>query len=300
MTASSTAAPAARDGAVVRARAEAGEACARNSSPRLKLAVLRHPLFSSAMWSIFLLLSFIMVFHNVVLQSWGIGTFDSITARVQRQGEKGFYSSTPLYDAEGKPSILSYARTPTGRFMHILPAGLWSVIAPLQLSPTFRAKHRIAHRRLGRLFILMSVSISLGLVPIVLSGATSLRKSVFVDGSTITLAAYFLVAGLLAVRHARNRRFSDHRLWMLRHVAMGYSVHMQRLLGYLSWWVLPLVVPGYSDLTQEGAQLRADVFGLYFVMGATITVVSMELWLRHTSPSGKILSENGENATKMA
>ncbi|CAN0506718.1 unnamed protein product, partial [Ectocarpus sp. 8 AP-2014] len=54
--------------------------------------------------------------------------------------------------------------------MHILPAGLWSVVAPLQLSPSFRAKHRTAHRRLGRLFIFMSVSMAVGVVPIVLSG----------------------------------------------------------------------------------------------------------------------------------
>lgn len=63
--------------------------------------------------------------------------------------------------------------------MHILPAGLWSVIAPLQLSPTFRARHRTAHRRLGRLFISMSASIAFGLVPLMLSGVTKEeRKSV--------------------------------------------------------------------------------------------------------------------------
>lgn len=47
---------------------------------------------------------------------------------------------------------------------------------------------------------------------------------------------------------------------MLRHVAIGYSVHMQRVLGYLTWWVFPLVVPGYTDLTSEGAELRSNVF----------------------------------------
>lgn len=47
---------------------------------------------------------------------------------------------------------------------------------------------------------------------------------------------------------------------MLRHLAMGYSVHMQRLIGHSTWWAFPLVVPGYSDLTPEGAQLRSDVF----------------------------------------
>lgn len=69
-----------------------------------------------------------------------------------------------------------YRAAIVGRLMHILPAGLWSAIAPLQLSPTFRLRHCTAHRRLGRLFIAMSVSISIGVVPIITSGATILYQ----------------------------------------------------------------------------------------------------------------------------
>ncbi|CAM9434853.1 unnamed protein product [Scytosiphon promiscuus] len=196
--------------------------------------------------------------------------------------------NTPLFDAEGKPTFLAYDRTPVGRFMHILPAGLWSVIAPLQLSPTFRAKHRTAHRRLGRLFILMSISMSFGIVAIVRSGASFVRKSAIVDAGLLLFAAYFLVTGLLATVRARQRRYADHRVWVLRHVAMGYSAHVQRLLAVLSWWALPLVVPGYTDLTTEGALLRSDIFMLYFLTGVVLSVGGMEIWLRHTSPSGVV------------
>ncbi|CAB1096874.1 unnamed protein product [Ectocarpus sp. CCAP 1310/34] len=262
----------------------------------LMLGVLEHRRFSTAMWSMLMLLSFIMVVHNLVLQTWGIGTFPSITRRIEAQGEQGFYRSTPLFDAEGKPSFLAYARTPAGRFMHILPAGLWSVIAPLQLNPSFRAKHRAAHRRLGRLFIFMSVSISLGLVPLVLGVAPTTTATGDSRGGrgALLFAGYFLVTGLLAVHHARNKRFADHRVWMLRHVAMGYSVHMQRLLGHLTWWIFPLLMPGYTDLTNDGMELRARVFALYFVAGVVLTVGPMEVWLRHTLPSGKVLRAGQE------
>ncbi|CAM9951671.1 unnamed protein product [Ectocarpus sp. 12 AP-2014] len=274
---------------------------------RLMLRVLEHRRFSTAIWSMLMLMSFVMVGHNLVLRTWGIGTFPSITSRrIEALGEQDtFNRSSPLIDAEGKPSILAYARTPAGRFMHILPAGLWSVIAPLQLSPSFRTKHRTAHRRLGRLFIFMSVSISVGLVPLVLSGApttpasrTTLGPSALIDWSdgreSLVLAGYFLVTGLLAVHHARNKRFADHRVWMLRHVAMGYSVHMQRLLGHLTWWMFPLLMPGYTDLTKDGKELRANVFISYFFVGLALTVGLMEVWLRHTSPSGKVLRAQQE------
>ncbi|CAM9626791.1 unnamed protein product [Ectocarpus fasciculatus] len=264
---------------------------------------LSTPWLSKAIWSLLLLLSCIMVYHNVVFQTWGIGSFASITTRIVRQGEQGFFRSTPLFDAEGNPSFLAYARTPAGRFMHILPAGLWSVIAPLQLSPSFRAKHRTAHRRLGRLFIFMSVSMALGVVPIVLSGASIIRRSVVVDGGLFALAGYFLVTGVLAVTHARNRRFADHRVWILRHVAMGYSAHFQRLLAVLSWWAIPLVAPAkYTELTPEGTLLRGDVFGYYFLVSIALCVGSMELWLRHTTASGTLREERDQDkpATKTA
>eukprot|EP00903_Cladosiphon_okamuranus_P010592 g10016.t1 len=265
----------------------------QSKSSTMVSRILRHPRFRAVVWWNFLLLSFIMVIHNLVFLSWGIGTFDSITRMVERRGEEGFFDSTPLYDAEGKPSFLQYARSPAGRFMHILPAGLWSVIAPLQLSPTFRARHPTAHRRLGRLFMFMSASIAFGLAPLILSGATKeVRKLAVLDASPLAIMVYFLAAGLLAVHHARNKRFAEHRVWMLRHVAMGYSVHMQRLFGYLTWWALPLFLPStYTELSQEGSQLRADVFSSYFIAGAFVTVGSMEVWLRHTSPTGQVLRD---------
>ena len=49
---------------------------------------------------------------------------------------------------------------------------------------------------------------------------------------------------------------------MLRHVAMGYTVHLQRVLGHVTWWMLPHTLPGYSDHTQEGYQKRTFVFKL--------------------------------------
>ncbi|CAM9745554.1 unnamed protein product [Laminaria digitata] len=205
-------------------------------------------------------------------------------------GEDGVFNNSPVVDPDGKPSFLRYARTPAGRFMHILPAGLWSAIAPVQLSPTFRSKHSTAHRRMGRLFIAMSVSMSFGLVPIVMSGATKLDEvTVPLSLVLVTLNAYFLVAGLLAVYHARSKRMAEHRVWILRHVAMGYSVHLQRLMGSLTWNVFPYLISGYNDHTLEGSRLRSIVFFSYFFVAVAISVGSMEVWLHHTSITGTVL-----------
>lgn len=264
----------------------------------LLLLLLSHPRFNMAMRLLLLILSGIMVTHNVVIRAWGIGTFPSITRHLIKMGEDGVFHNSPLVDPDGKPSFLRYARTPAGRFMHILPAGLWSVIAPIQLSPTFRSKHRTAHRRMGRLFIALSVSMSFGLVAIVKSGASKLDE-ITVPWATLllTLNAYFLAAALLAVYHARGKRMAKHRVWILRHVAMGYSVHLQRLLGGLTWNVFPYIIDGYNDHTLEGSRLRSTVFGSYFVIAVAISLASMEVWLHHTSSSGTVLHTESKAKT---
>eukprot|EP00904_Undaria_pinnatifida_P011405 jgi/Undpi1/7395/HiC_scaffold_22.g09868.m1 len=246
-----------------------------------------------------LIMSAIMVAHNVVLRSWGIGSFASVDRQYLKMTEDGYFDSSPIVDPDGKPSFLRYARTPVGRFMHILPAGLWSVIAPMQLSPTFRSKHRTAHRRMGRLFIAMSVSMSIGIVPIVIRGANKLdEQTVPFQAVMLALTAYFLVAALLAVYHARGKRMAKHRVWILRHIAMGYSVHLQRLLGILTFGIYPYLIEGYTDHTLQGSHLRSIVFASYFFVSVFISVASMEVWLRHTSSSGAVLQTEGKTKTK--
>lgn len=47
---------------------------------------------------------------------------------------------------------------------------------------------------------------------------------------------------------------------MLRHVAMGYSVHLLRVLGPLTFGFCPALIPGYTDHSPEGIRLRSLVF----------------------------------------
>lgn len=53
--------------------------------------------------------------------------------------------------------------------------------------------------------------------------------------------------------------FLSSRLWILRHIAVGYASHLQRLMG-LSWKFLGGVVPGYNDHTEAGSDLRGRIF----------------------------------------
>lgn len=62
------------------------------------------------------------------------------------------------------------------------------------------------------------------------------------------------------------------RVWILRHVAMGYSVHLQRLLGTLTWGLYPYLINGYTDHTLEGSRLRSRVFASCEVFVSSLLV----------------------------
>lgn len=63
----------------------------------------------------------------------------------------------------------------------------------------------------------------------------------------------------MLVGHLMADLFAWGRLWILRHIAVGYASHLQRLLG-LSWKFLGSVVPGYNDHTEAGSDLRGRIF----------------------------------------
>lgn len=89
----------------------------------------------------------------------------------------------------------------------------------------------------------ISANLLLGFVPVPVAFLLRLWNATFcprIDGSTSVCEPY--------------------RVWMLRHVAMGYSTHLQRLLGGLTWGVFPYLIDGYKDHTLEGSHLRSIVF----------------------------------------
>ncbi len=72
-------------------------------------------------------------------------------------------------------------------------------------------------------------------------------------------------------------------------MAVGYSSHLERVLGTLTFKITSRVVPGYAELTPKGSQIRANVLGVYFFGSIVLSVCAMELWLRSTNPAGGVV-----------
>jgi uncharacterized membrane protein YozB (DUF420 family) len=108
---------------------------------------------------------------------------------------------------------------------HIMFGSIALVTACLQLWPCLRRRHPGLHRWSGRVYLCGGVLPGgiavLGVAPVSTTGPVS------AVGNTV-LAVLWLATAVAGWRAARQRRFADHRAWMLRSVALTFSIVVNR------------------------------------------------------------------------
>ena len=139
-------------------------------------------------------------------------------------------------------TVTKYSGHYAVQFSHILPGSIWASIIPIQLSPSFRHSYPYLHKILGYIFTFTGCVMMIGL------GIIDARKLYWFENDypeiidTIpiwwhvclrfqnrALLVWFLYSLCKAVSYARSKRFHMHEVWMIRHIASGIWVAVQRL-----------------------------------------------------------------------
>lgn len=161
-----------------------------------------------------------------------------------------------------------FAENSRATLLHIVPGGVFLILAPLQFSSWLRRRHLRIHRWSGRLLI------GFGLV-FALTGlyfGLLMPYGGFGEASAIAVfAVVFLLAlsrGFVAIRKGQ---VALHREWMIRAFAIAVGVGSVR------------VVAGVLDIALTPAGLRpTSLFALSLWMGWTISLATAEYWVRYT------------------
>lgn len=158
--------------------------------------------------------------------------------------------------------------------VHVICGSVAILVCGFQVWPWFRRKHPGPHRRLGRWYVFAGV-LPAGLTGLVI-GATSPFGPV-ARVSNVMLAALWLITTLIGWRMARQRRFAEHRRWMIRSFALTLSIMLNRVLG----GVLLLVLSPQLDTTFHGdeTQLTQTIAGIGTWLGWTVSLLIAEAWL---------------------
>ncbi|WP_064745473.1 DUF2306 domain-containing protein [Pseudonocardia acaciae] len=163
---------------------------------------------------------------------------------------------------------------------HIAFGSVALVAGCFQVWPWFRTRFRAAHRWIGRAYFF------LGIFPggIAVLGVSVVSTTGFVSsvGNTM-LALGWLVTGVAGYRAARQRRFADHRAWMLRSVALTTSIVLNR-----PWVALFVIIldPG-SDSLLGGSDVAAvqAAAGSAVWMSWVVNLLVVEWWLLRGRPA---------------
>ena len=142
--------------------------------------------------------------------------------------------------------ITKYQHETLVQWTHILPGAIWAAVVPIQLHPAIRLQYRTLHRTLGYLFLVTAIVMSYGILVILLKhltfedhfakllqyapDSTLSLVAIFNKVAILALALYFPGTAVVAVRAATQGRTVVHQYTLLRHVAAGLWVAIQRVL----------------------------------------------------------------------
>lgn len=159
---------------------------------------------------------------------------------------------------------------------HIAFGTVAIVCVILQVWPWLRRTHPVAHRRIGRVYVFA------GAMPSAVMAATVGAVSPFgavvgaLDVAAALLWLGFTVAGWRAIR---QRRYGDHRKWMIRSFAMCMNTLMSRALSPVGFL---LVLP--RGLDKETTILNAATVSA--ALSVLLLLLLSQWWLdRHPKPA---------------
>ncbi|WP_344873735.1 DUF2306 domain-containing protein [Nonomuraea antimicrobica] len=158
--------------------------------------------------------------------------------------------------------------------LHVVFGSIAMITCCLQIWPWFRGRHPRAHRMIGRVYVFGGCLPS-GLMGLVVGLATPYGPVTM--ASDVLLALLWLGCTLTGWRMARQRRFVDHRRWMVRSFALTMSIITNRIYAVL----FMILLEPQLETTFHGdpALMSATVSALAAWLGWVLPLLVAEWWL---------------------
>lgn len=145
---------------------------------------------------------------------------------------------------------------------HVFGGSVALVTCGFQVWPWFRSRFPLWHRRFGRTYV---VAVVVGGLSGLFVGATTPFGAV-AGTSNVLLALLWLTTAVAGYRMARQRRFGDHRRWMIRSFALTVSIISNRIWAVVVFLALPGAAP-------------ETIAGLATWLGWTVPLLISQWWL---------------------
>ncbi|MFC6083944.1 DUF2306 domain-containing protein [Sphaerisporangium aureirubrum] len=163
---------------------------------------------------------------------------------------------------------------------HVVFASIAMLTCFMQVWPWFRQRYQVAHRYIGRVYVFGGV-LPAGLAGLVVGAGTPYGPAM--AASNVMLALLWLTCTVAGYRMARQRRYVDHRRWMLRSFALTFSIITNRVWSV----ILFLALSPQLETTFKGDETMftwaiASTGGW---LGWTVPLLIVEWWLERGDAS---------------
>ena len=160
---------------------------------------------------------------------------------------------------------------------HIFLGSIALLAACLQVWPWLRQSHLAIHRWSGRVYVTAALSASVCVMIISPMGLNGANQRV----ANTMLALLWFGTTLAGFRAIRQRRFADHRQWMLRSFALAFSIVAFRVWMLIAFAVF--VPEIFTGAEVDPADLSQAV-GVTSWVSWVVNLLIVEWWL-HRRPS---------------
>ncbi|MGH3648184.1 MAG: DUF2306 domain-containing protein [Micromonosporaceae bacterium] len=166
---------------------------------------------------------------------------------------------------------------------HIVFGSIALLTGAFQVWPWFRGRYPVAHRWMGRSYFWVGAfPAGVGGLLIAPLSSTGLASQF----ANTTMAVLWLPISIAGYRMARQRRFPEHRRWMLRSYALTTSIVLNRLWGTV---MLILFAPHLftapevrGSIIDAGDHRAMTAFGIGNWLSWIVNLLIVEWWLERT------------------
>jgi uncharacterized membrane protein len=196
------------------------------------------------------------------------------------------FSLPPYFALDPAKSRIPVGAEPSWYFpvllAHIAFASIAMVTACLQIWPWLRRHHPVVHRRAGRVYVLAGV-LPAGTAALLIGSISPFGPLTRV--SDLLLGVLWISCTLAGIRAARQRRFGDHRRWMVRSFALTMSIITNRVTGAVG----SLVLSPQLDTTFGGSEiaLGQTIAGISSWLGWVTALLLAQWWLERAPGGGR-------------